>query len=148
MYLYFLPLSLLAYWAVKQIINFFEQRKFSLDNGCLPCRRMPQRERLIGYHLYKQDVAMARQGRSLQTAQNRFRLFGHTFSGVVMGQSFITTIDPENVKALLSSQFSDFNSGKKSLFGPFIGDSMLTTDGAMWKNSRVRSSPLSYCQKF
>ncbi|RFU74921.1 hypothetical protein TARUN_7339 [Trichoderma arundinaceum] len=84
---------------------------------------------------------MARQGRTLQTAQNRFRLFGHTFSGVVMGQYFITTIDPENVKALLSSQFSDFNSGKKSLFGPFIGDSMLTTDGTLWKHSRALVRP-------
>ncbi|KAH6603733.1 hypothetical protein Trco_008508 [Trichoderma cornu-damae] len=84
---------------------------------------------------------MAGQGRSLQTAQNRFQLFGHTFSGVVMGQFFITTIDPENVKALLLSRFSDFDSGKKSLFGPFIGDSILTTDGAIWKHSRALVRP-------
>ncbi|UKZ76828.1 hypothetical protein TrVFT333_004543 [Trichoderma virens FT-333] len=58
-----------------------------------------------------------------------------------MGQLFISTIDPENVKALLSTQFNDFDSGKKSLFGPFIGDSMLTTDGALWKHSRSLVRP-------
>lgn len=141
MYLFILLLSGLAYWVITRFTTSLEQRKFAYANACQPCRRLPQRERLIGYHLYRQDVAMARLGRSLQTAQHRFRLFGHTFSGVVMGQFFITTIDPENVKALLSSQFSDFDSGKKSLFGPFIGDSMLTTDGTLWKHSRVRINP-------
>jgi hypothetical protein len=137
MYYYYLFLLGLAYWVVRRLVLSLEQRKFSDKNGCQPCRRMPQRERLIGYGLYRQEVALARQGQSLQAAQDRFRRFGDTFSGVVMGQFFITTIDPENIKALLSSQFSDFDSGKKSLFGPFIGDSMLTTDGALWKHSRV-----------
>lgn len=142
MYYYYCLLLLgLAYWVVKRSILSLEQRKFARKKGCQPCRRIPQRERLIGYDLYQQEVTLAREGQSLQAAQNRFRLFGDTFSGVVMGQFFITTVDPENVKALLSSQFSDFDSGKKSLFGPFIGDSMLTTDGTLWKHSRVRSSP-------
>ncbi|KAL6697041.1 cytochrome P450 [Trichoderma pleuroticola] len=140
-YYYYLLLLGLAYWVVKRSILSLEQRKFARQKGCQPCRRIPQRERIIGYDLYRQEVALAREGRSLQAAQNRFRLFGDTFSGVVMGQFFITTIDPENVKALLSSQFSDFDSGKKGLFGPFIGDSMLTTDGTLWKHSRALVRP-------
>ncbi|KAL7781927.1 cytochrome P450 [Trichoderma afarasin] len=140
-YYYYLLLLGLAYWAVQRLIVSLEQRKFARKNGCQPCQRIPQKERLIGYGLYRQEVALAREGRSLQEAQNRFQLFGDTFSGVVMGQFFISTIDPENVKALLSSQFSDFDSGKKGLFGPFIGDSMLTTDGALWKHSRALVRP-------
>lgn len=143
MYLQFLAFLILAYWITKRVVASTKDRSFARKAGCQPCARLPQRERIIGYSLFQQDAAIARQGRSLQAAQDRFRLFGDTFSGVILGQLFISTIDPENAKALLSSQFGDFDSGKKGLFGPFLGDSILTTDGAPWKHSRVHTDPSS-----
>lgn len=139
MYSYILAISILAYWIVKRVVASTEERIVARKNACQPCARLPQRERVIGFSLFKQDAAAAREGKSLQTAQDRFRSLGDTFSGVILGQFFISTIDPENAKALLSSQFGHFDSGKKALFGPFLGHSMLTTDGAPWKHSRVHS---------
>jgi hypothetical protein len=145
MYFFLLSLSsILAYWIIKTAVSSNKDRLYARRKACQPCARLPQTERVIGYSLFKQDATIARQGRSLQTAQDRFRLLGDTFSGVILGQFFISTIDPENAKALLSSQFADFDSGKKALFGPFLGDSMLTTDGALWKHSRVHNHPLSH----
>ncbi|OTA00046.1 hypothetical protein A9Z42_0031070 [Trichoderma parareesei] len=142
MYFYILSLSsILAYWIIKAAVSSNKDRVYARRKACQPCACLPQTERVIGYSLFKQDATIARQGRSLQTAQDRFRLFGDTFSGVILGQLFISTIDPENAKALLSSQFADFDSGKKALFGPFLGDSMLTTDEALWKHSRSLVRP-------
>ena len=51
---------------------------------------------------------------------------------------FIFTADPENVKAILATQFGDY--GKGELFHEdwkhFLGDSIFTTDGAAWHASR------------
>ncbi|KAL6872288.1 cytochrome P450 [Trichoderma longibrachiatum] len=141
MYSYILAISILAYWIVKRVVASTEERIVARKNACQPCARLPQRERVIGFSLFKQDAAAAREGKSLQTAQDRFRSLGDTFSGVILGQFFISTIDPENAKALLSSQFGHFDSGKKALFGPFLGHSMLTTDGAPWKHSRSLVRP-------
>ncbi|KAK0635775.1 cytochrome P450 [Bombardia bombarda] len=114
-------------------------RRFALQHGCLPARRVPQPgllESTIGYRLFRSDVRAARKRQTLSTAQRRFRTHGHTFAGVCLGQYFITTIDGDNVKALLSTRMDDFDSGKIALFGPFIGQSMLTSDGAVWRHAR------------
>lgn len=56
---------------------------------------------------------------------------------------WIFTADPENIKAVLATQFQDF--GKGRLFHedwkPFLGDSIFTTDGQQWHNSRQLIRP-------
>ena len=58
-------------------------------------------------------------------------------------QRFIFTADPENVKAILATQFQDY--GKGELFHQdwkeFLGDSIFTTDGKKWYDSRSLLRP-------
>ncbi|KAK3365841.1 cytochrome P450 [Lasiosphaeria ovina] len=128
-------------WAGFRLVELLKLRGFTRAHGCEPARSMPQSERIVGLGLFLDDVAAAREHRTLQTAQRRFRELGNTFSGVCMGQYFLTTVDSDNVRALLSTRMEDFDSGKKALFGPFIGDSMLTSDGAVWRHSRALVRP-------
>ncbi|PSR99399.1 cytochrome P450 [Coniella lustricola] len=55
----------------------------------------------------------------------------------------VFTADPENIKAILATQFSDF--GKGDIFHKewceFLGDSIFTTDGQMWHKSRQLLRP-------
>lgn len=68
----------------------------------------------------------------------RFQKYGTTFSGVLMGQSFIITMEPENVKAVLAMNFKDFGiRGRKESFGPLLGNGIFTSDGVQWEHSRV-----------
>lgn len=48
------------------------------------------------------------------------------------------TMDPENIKAILATQFGDFGKGKPfhQEWKGFLGDSIFTTDGELWHNSR------------
>ena len=61
----------------------------------------------------------------------------------VAGERFVFTIDPENIKALLAAQFNDY--GKSEAFHrdwkDFLGDSIFTTDGEQWHNSRQLIRP-------
>lgn len=45
-----------------------------------------------------------------------------------MPESFVNTIDPENVKALLATNFKDFGLGiRLDAFGPLLGQGIFTT---------------------
>lgn len=58
-------------------------------------------------------------------------------------QRFIFTADPENTKAILATQFQDYGKGKPfhEDWKEFLGDSIFTTDGEEWHNSRSLLRP-------
>lgn len=67
----------------------------------------------------------------------------------IIGRRSIITIDPEHVKAVLATNFTNF--GKGDLFHatwePFLGDSIFTTDGQLWQQSRTLIRPMFLKQK-
>ncbi|EXJ89374.1 hypothetical protein A1O3_02441 [Capronia epimyces CBS 606.96] len=56
----------------------------------------------------------------------------------------IFTADPENIKAILTTQFQDFGKGEEfhEQWKAFLGDSIFTTDGPLWHNSRQLIRPM------
>ena len=58
-------------------------------------------------------------------------------------QHWIFTEDPENVRAILATQFQDFGKGRHfhEDWKPFLGDSIFTTDGQQWHDSRQLIRP-------
>ncbi|KAF2174286.1 hypothetical protein M409DRAFT_62362 [Zasmidium cellare ATCC 36951] len=82
-------------------------------------------------------------GSYLQLAWSRFKETGHTFTFYQLGTEKILTIDPENIKAVLSTQFSDFALGNERAehFEPFIGHGIFTADGEAWQRSRQLVRP-------
>lgn len=56
----------------------------------------------------------------------------------------IFTIDPENIKAILTGQFHDFGKGESfhEEWREFLGDSIFATDGELWSSSRHLLRPM------
>ena len=54
-----------------------------------------------------------------------------------------TQSEPENIKALLSTQFDDFELGEKRYraFSPLLGNGIFTADGEAWRHSRDMLRP-------
>ncbi|KAI1394230.1 cytochrome P450 52A11 [Hypoxylon trugodes] len=67
----------------------------------------------------------------------------YTAEGRVLGKRLVTTADPENIKALLATQFADFGKGEQfhSEWNEFLGDSIFATDGQLWHDSRQLLRP-------
>ncbi len=67
----------------------------------------------------------------------------YTAECTVVGRRCIFTADPENIKAILATQFADY--GKGELFHrewkDFLGDSIFATDGDLWHASRQLIRP-------
>ena len=66
-----------------------------------------------------------------------------TVSVSLARQRFIYTADPDNIKAILATQFSEYGKGKPfhEEWEDFLGDSIFTTDGEQWHNSRQLIRP-------
>ncbi|KAI1499796.1 cytochrome P450 [Biscogniauxia marginata] len=60
------------------------------------------------------------------------------------GYRSIETREPAHIKAVLAGQFTDFGKGPTfhEIWSPFLGDSIFTTDGKMWQNSRALIRPM------
>lgn len=63
----------------------------------------------------------------------------------VMGNIRVTfTADPENIKAILTTQFADYGKGEQfhKEWEQFLGDGIFTTDGAQWHDARQLIRPM------
>lgn len=67
----------------------------------------------------------------------------YTVEACPLGQRIIFTADPENIKAILATQFQDYGKGEPfhEEWKPFLGDSIFTTDLDQWHNSRQLIRP-------
>ncbi|KAL3422064.1 N-alkane-inducible cytochrome P450 [Phlyctema vagabunda] len=128
---------------IGQIIsNYIAAARFKKAHGCKPVRRLPQSERILGVGLYKVQRQGIRDRRILDIARQRYRDHGPTWSASLMGQVFVNTIDPENIKTILATNFKDFGLGKRiESFGPLLGHGIFTTDGRVWEHSRALVRP-------
>jgi len=59
------------------------------------------------------------------------------------GERIIFTADPENIKAILATQFQDYGKGKNfnKDWHDFLGDGIFATDGEKWHESRQLIRP-------
>ncbi|KAG5954154.1 hypothetical protein E4U58_000165 [Claviceps cyperi] len=67
-----------------------------------------------------------------------------TVEARIINERVVFTVDPNIIKAILASQFSDYGKGKAfhDEWNEFLGDSIFATDGASWQNSRQMLRPL------
>src|SRR5690554_6277237 len=82
--------------------------------------------------------------RSEEHWNNNFKKAGsYTVEATVLGSDIILTADPENVKAILATQFPDYGKGKDfaDQTRPLLGDSIFSADGDVWHASRQLVRP-------
>ncbi|KAI0433586.1 cytochrome P450 [Xylaria sp. FL1042] len=67
----------------------------------------------------------------------------YNVEGRMLGRRVVFTADPENIKAILATQFSDYGKGEPfhREWKEFLGDSIFVTDGQSWHSSRQLLRP-------
>ncbi|AOW01094.1 hypothetical protein B0I72DRAFT_168410 [Yarrowia lipolytica] len=137
----FLALAILiAYLGFAEWFSRFQHRRISKKKGCgMP--PMANGGFLGWYGLYK-----TYQITSERTYPHSMRMgleaFGHTFVYPVPGTDMLQTIHPDNIKAILATQFKDFSLGTRhKIMLPTLGDGIFTLDGEGWTHSRALLRP-------
>jgi cytochrome P450 len=71
------------------------------------------------------------------------RFLGYTFSQLLLRREVINTVEPENVKAILATQFKDFSlpPTRKAASTVLLGHGIFNSDGAAWETSRSLLRP-------
>ncbi|OAL29465.1 hypothetical protein AYO20_09202 [Fonsecaea nubica] len=105
-------------------------------HGCRPPPRL-QNQRPLGLDRLEQIFQANAESRLMELFLFHFRQTGNTLEQVFLGSKAFGTIDPANLEAILSSQFSDFSMGlRREITFPMFGDGIFTQEGAAWKHSR------------
>ena len=134
----FLALGVILILILRQAFTSIQNYRFAKAHGCEEPAALPQSERILGYGNFKQQVAMAKARNILGDGKRRFEEVGDTFSVVTLGRKLWITRDPENVKAILATNFKDFGIGKRlNALGALLGQGIFTSDGTLWEHSRV-----------
>lgn len=100
-------------------------------------------DKLLGFKVVYDMLQQRRIGRAPDFFQRKFDVTGVYTGGLLVGGRYaITTRDPENIKAILATQFGDFNLGNRHQhIKVTLGDGIFTLDGAGWKQSRAMLRP-------
>lgn len=126
--IYIFTILLAVLFLGRQVISYINEAHFKRKHGCKPEAKIPQWERFVGYHFFKSLTEESRSRKHLKATEWRYATYGSTWSVVVAGRRFINTIEPENVKSVLSVNFKEYSLGGRLVaFGPLLGEGIFTT---------------------
>ncbi|EHA57407.1 hypothetical protein MCOR27_001577 [Pyricularia oryzae] len=129
-------------WVLYLVVkNVLEERKINKLGA--RAARMPSRLPLSLDNIIR-AVRANIQNRNLQMWRSHMsHSITYTVEGRLLFQRIILTADPENIKAILATQFTDYGKGEPfhQEWKPFLGDSIFATDGEKWHTSRQMLRP-------
>ena len=124
------------------------RRALITKHGCKPIKSVPDYQyfpnNLIGYKILSENVAAMKEHRFLEYTRNRLMKAGvNTMYQRTIFTNLIQTVEPDNLKTVLSLNFKDWELGprRRNAFLPFLGYGIFTTDGAAWQHSRELLRP-------
>ncbi|KAL6454247.1 CYP52A10 Cytochrome P450 52A10 [Candida maltosa Xu316] len=141
-YWYFTSLFLIAaYFIGKHVYTNYLMRKHHaepildvVDDGA------------FGFKFGFQSLKAKKIGKQIDLIFSKFNEAKHPSIGTFMTRNFgmklILTKDPENIKAMLATQFNEYTLGQRLNFlAPLLGKGIFTLDGNGWKHSRAMLRP-------
>ncbi|KKA17624.1 Cytochrome P450 alkane hydroxylase, partial [Rasamsonia emersonii CBS 393.64] len=129
-----------VYLLARSIFRALRRRRLAKIHGCRPPPQLPSP--FFGIPAFFDLVRAAKRKQVVQHIEKIVARCGTTFERTILGYSQIATIDPENIKAMLATQFNDFALGTRhEIFYPLLGDGIFTLDGAGWSHSRALLRP-------
>ncbi|KDN71804.1 putative cytochrome P450 [Colletotrichum sublineola] len=133
-----------VYIIISKIRAHYRGRQFSRQHGCLPPPKAPLRDPIMGIDNTLSNMRAFREHRSLKHFEDRFYSISETYSSkLLFGAPIITTMDPENIRAILSTHFNDYAIApfRQPALGHLLGDGIFVVDGEKWQSSRALLRP-------
>ena len=116
----------------------------SYRRGCLPAKVFPHRDMLLGLDAFVPALRAMKGHAWYELIKDRFAKFGNTYWVNNLGEWVVMTSEPENIKAILASEFNDYAIDGPRLYGmlPGVGPrSIFTTNGQAWHDTRALIRP-------
>jgi cytochrome P450 len=141
-------LTLLAFIVYKIITAKLNGRRYRAESarrGCAPAPTLYSNN-LLGTSRLKESIKATKEDRGPQYVVSAINEVGtniHTLRVPILDYELLVTRDPENVKAMFSTQSSeyDISATRSSAFMPLLGEGIFTSTGQQWKHSRALVRP-------
>ncbi|KAI9928657.1 hypothetical protein ASPWEDRAFT_65708 [Aspergillus wentii DTO 134E9] len=142
-----LPISILStllfsiFFIARQAFLRHKRSKHAKQLNAEKCARSPGG--LLGIRNFLGLKNAHSGGRMPHHFQRLHQQYGATFNIAALGKELIFTIEPENIQALLTTQFSEFGlaPSRHDQWFPLFGEGIFTDDGRLWEHSRKMLRP-------
>ncbi|KAL9632194.1 MAG: hypothetical protein Q9164_005474 [Protoblastenia rupestris] len=112
--------------------------------GCLPPRHLETIDPFFGLDFLLESYTALTTHTALEVIPKHYAKIGaNTLSAKVLKTTLISTIEPLNLKTVLSTNFKDWEIGeeRRKFLGPLLGEGIFTSDGPAWQHSRDMLRP-------
>ena len=132
----------LLYILLVIVPSHIRRRKIEAETGCQQPPTYRTSDPFLGLDWTFANIRAVRGKKYLETIAKRFDEVATTYKVRVGRQRAILTIEPENVKTILSLRFKDFTLGNRpAIMGKFLGNGIFVNDGEDWAHSRAFLRP-------
>ena len=110
---------------------------------CRPAYRWKTLDPFFGLDVLYDSYIHFKAHTLLDRGSQNFAKFGKTFLLRLLGQTIIVTIEPENVKTVLATEFKSWELGeeRKQMLMPLLGEGIFLEEGDKWRWSRQLLRP-------
>lgn len=131
------------YFLVQGFVTAARRRKIISSHGCKSPKRLPIWDPVFGLDAMYRTLQAHKSKSLLSSKRLNYDEFGLTHSSRLATSSTILTIEPENIKAVMLTNFKDFAVGtpRRRSFNPVVSNSVLVADGVEWEHSRAFLKP-------
>ena len=118
--------------------TWYTRRQIIKKNGCLPPKRLPQKDNIFGSDVVRENLKAAREFGFLEKLRSRHEKYGPTFTTNTFFRTTLYTCDPKILQTVLATQFQDFGMGplRRSSARPLLGKGIFTQDNKGWEHQR------------
>lgn len=141
-----LGLLYLIYVCPSYLVKAKRRQEKAREYGCKPVPFYPHTDPVFGLDLLRRMRKESKEDALLPGFAKRFEEVAggvNTYSAISMGRRVIFTMEPENLKAVLSVNFKDYQLSplRTKVISKNFGHSIFTTNGAAWEQSRAMLRP-------
>jgi cytochrome P450 len=135
---YLIVFAVLGFIIINRGNLYLRRRRMKKEHGCKPCPHVFNKDPIFGLDVLRSNLRNAKNRAALEGNRQRYINFkSNTFHSRIITGPVITTIEPENVKTILSLRFKDYSIGsRQTAFSPLLGNGIFNADGVRWANSR------------
>lgn len=132
-----------AYYIILNSKKYQARKTLALQHGCKPPSKYPVWDPFLGLDVVYDALRAAKRNTFIEEKISHYNDYGNTHSSRLTTYPVISTIEPENIKTVLSTHFKDFviGSPRRRAFGPVIANSVLVADGVEWEHARAFLKP-------
>ncbi|PYI00042.1 cytochrome P450 [Aspergillus ellipticus CBS 707.79] len=122
--------------------RYLHTRQFIRRHNCQPVTRTFNKDPFLGLDILSGTIRAIKDHQVLQRGAALHHIHGNTLKAKELTSTIILTIEPENIKTILSLNFTDYSLGHRlEPFRPLLGEGIFNTDGAHWAESRALIRP-------